>query len=98
PHNFLLFPYTTLFRSKACHLFAAKFLGILKGVSDYLFRAGTRDQLEAFLDLLGLAVLDTCVCVLLVLTDDDDVHDRMLCLHERVDRKSTRLNSSHVSI
>ena len=65
---------------------AVELFRVLESVPDDLFGTRTRDQFETFLDLIGLAVLDTGVRIFFVFADDDDVHDRVLRLNERVIR------------
>ena len=77
-------PFHDVVFDEAGDFLAAEFLRVLKSVADDLFRAGPRDQLEAFLDLIGLAILDAGIGVLFVLADDDDIHYRVLCLDERM--------------
>ena len=58
-------------------------LGVLEGEADDLLAARARDQLEALDHLVGLAVLDSCVEVLLVLADHHHVHARVLGRNKR---------------
>ena len=62
---------------EARDFFALVGAGVLEGVADDAFAAGSRDQLEALRDLIGLAVLDAAIDVLFVLANDDDVHRRV---------------------
>ena len=56
---------------------------VLKSVANDLFTAGASDQLEALHDLGSLLVLDTCVEIFFIFSDDDDVELRMLCFYVR---------------
>src|SRR3712207_8252912 len=82
PPRSTLFPYTTLFRSRAG-------AGLLRhrrnpGIGVRAVSAASRGSREDF------------IC-----TEGDSLRPRMTldsCVHDRRDRKSTRLNSSHANI
>jgi hypothetical protein len=59
---------------EAGDLLAVVAAGVLEGVADDALAAGSADELEALVDLVGLAVLDAGVEVLFVLADDHHVH------------------------
>src|SRR3712207_8266231 len=83
PPRSTLFPYTTLFRSR-----------VLEGLDRLL------DLFDAHSIMLQLASLNHSVQRLEHLRTIVDFRRRTMQLHqiERVDRKSTRLNSSHANI
>jgi len=68
----------------AGHFFAAMGAGVLEGIAHDLFATGPRDELEALKHLVSLAVLDACVQVFLVFTDDHQVHGRVQGFDVRV--------------
>ena len=57
-------------------------LCVLERIADDFFRAWPRDELEALVHVLGLAVLNTGVKILFILADDHDIHLWMLGGHE----------------
>ena len=57
----------------ASHLRAVVLAGILKRVADNLFAARAANELEALNYVVGLSVLDSCVEIFLILTDDHQV-------------------------
>ncbi len=67
---------------EAADLAPALLAGVVEGVADDALAAGAADQLEALEHLVGLAVLDTGVEVLLILAHDHQVHGRVFGLHE----------------
>src|SRR5690349_23975308 len=83
PPNSTLFPYTTLFRSK--------FIGVFK--RGYLSEMGEHPQ------TIGYSTLDSPVGMAAWMLDHDaDSYDKISRAFLEGDRKSTRLNSSHVEI
>ncbi len=61
---------------EASHLFATVGSGVFECVTDDLFRARTTDELEALHHVDRLTVLDPCVQILFVFSDDHDIHLR----------------------
>src|SRR5439155_15442635 len=86
PPRSSLFPYTTLFRSRV----VAELLGLGDAVGHPRRRAaGPVARVEAEFQRLGHAG---------TISGLRPGHDRQLREHAGLDRKSTRLNSSHVAI
>src|SRR5947209_12249183 len=83
PPRSTLFPYTTLFRSVVFWVEEGYFLRWEAIVCDELGLPLTARQEEAFGELLSFS--------------EDPADDRILYIDE-IDRKSTRLNSSHANI
>src|SRR5439155_23411666 len=91
PHNSTLFPYTTLFRS------------VLRDfLPDPQPRLTDLTSCEDWLAHAALAGMPHACSALLRLLEEIEAHpprhSAYLQILERLDRKSTRLNSSHVAI
>src|SRR3712207_8594434 len=85
PPRSTLFPYTTLFRSERGHVLLEE-VGVEARPADVLDAAGLDRE------------LDRALHVRLEREDDVARRDDDLAVHAVVDRKSTRLNSSHANI
>src|SRR5205814_2396117 len=89
-----LFPYTTLFRS---HVDDAGLVVHVEGLGPRLAAVGGLEQ-AALLAGPVHAAHRADVDDARVLRVDEDLADRVRLLEAHVDRKSTRLNSSHLGI
>src|SRR5699024_12835784 len=91
----ILFPYTTLFRSLLGYIFSAELLLLLGTPESILDQSQTYLQIS-FLGMFFLFAYNFLNTVLRALGDSKT--PMRIVLIAVVDRKSTRLNSSHVSI
>src|SRR5215469_2598028 len=68
---------------EACHLLPLMTPGILKSITNDPLGTWTANQLQRFHHIVRLAIFNTRVSILFILTNNNHIHQRMFGINER---------------